>query len=139
MRERGGNGLSWRSRRRGRVGGTARERSGACDCSSLILSLLFRCDSSKGPAGWTDTNCNIADFPNQSPIDVCGATVEADLPTLDFPSDYSNSKTYKLEGWGAYIDAGSLSMAMTAGKLIKKSHAAKERVRMRNAQSEGAL
>jgi hypothetical protein len=35
--------------------------------------------------------------------------------------------------------SGAVGMAMTAGKLIKKSHEAKERVRMRNAQSEGAL
>ena len=81
-----------------------------------------RCDGVNGPAHWpggpASSHCDAAE---QSPIDLCGASVHALAPNLTFAAGYGSAHNYRFSADGqAYLDAADLGLTLDAGNLVRQ-------------------
>jgi len=82
-----------------------------------------RCDGVNGPAHWpggsVSSHCDAAE---QSPIDLCGASVHPLAPNLTFAAGYGIAQNYRFSADGkAYIDAAAgLGLTLDAGNLVRQ-------------------
>jgi hypothetical protein len=100
---------------------SAQTTPGRCADPSHRALVRNRCDSANGPAAWPGSSASShCDAAEQSPINLCGAAVHPQAPSLTLAAGYATAQTYKFSADGkAYLDAAGLDLTLDAGNLVR--------------------